>query len=115
MAAVKKASEQLQDEHSPEPVVDVSDAPPLRPIVTLRMAQRKGVLKLAAEANEMGDDVDADTVLDLVDKIDQELERLAVNPEAYAAWAVGDNLEARILALFGEYAAPLGDSTRSAN
>lgn len=115
----KSASEKIQDELTPLEIldgIDVSDAPPLQPPGTLRIRQRKGLILLGDRMRELADpDADPELYLDIVEGMDQALEKVAVDPVAYAAWAVGTDLEQRVMKLFLDYSGKLGESTRSAS
>ncbi|GAB2698355.1 hypothetical protein [Thalassiella azotivora] len=97
--------------------VDLSGAPALRPAATLRIGQRKAFLQIATEIDAKADDdgnVELASMLDKLEQMDLALEGVAVEPDAYAAWAVGADVEQRVAALFMQYAGQLGESTRSA-
>lgn len=105
-------------------------APLLRPVNTLRMTQRRPLMVLLSSLqSELADpdnpdeiqlDLDmldpevTDRVYELLERVDLAMEKLAVDPAVYAAWAVGENVEARVLLLFLRYGQQLGESTRSA-
>ena len=98
------------------PEIDVSDAPPLRPAGTLRIKQRKAFLAIAMtvdDRQESDGGVPVDKILDLIEDMDDALEAVAVDPAAYAAWAVGGDVESRVATLFMQYAGQLGEAQRS--
>lgn len=117
MTAKKTPSEAIQEEAlTPEQLlaeIDITDAPALRPPGTLRIAQRKKLIGLVSGLQIV--DIDSDAFLDVIDEMDQALERVAVDPAAYAEWATGADAEQRVLKLFTDYSTKLGELTRSAN
>lgn len=126
------ASRYIADEPAePEQVggfddVDLSGAPALRPVKTLRARQRvtlyKAMMALqkrleGREATAEGQvDINVDD-LDVIVDMDEFLEKMAIDPEAYAAWATeeggGPEPDSRIAALFSRYAEQLGEPAPS--
>ena len=98
--------------------VDLTGAPALLPPGMLRPRQKVPLFAVADEVQltNVGEDVKIDVALEMIAKIDEALESIAVDPVAYVAWVRSEGVnEEEIVALFARYVNGLGDSGRSAN
>lgn len=107
----------------------LADMPSLRPAHRFRLAHRNAFHNLSLEAMKSGafdgDDMEFDTetpegieryqkLQTFIESIDAWAETIADDPDAYAKWAEGKD-EQTFIALFVDYKAALGESTRSAS
>lgn len=119
MATKHKPSEVLQEQADPDTYreVDLSGAPVLRPPATLRPREKGPIVALGQKIQtmELGEDVRIDVAMESIAEIDEAMEKIAVNSDAYVAWVRDPNVtEEHIVALFARYVNDLGDSQRSA-
>ena len=95
---------------------DLTGAPTIRSYLSLRPRLRRPIVALLDEMEGFEDRTLAEQY-DLIADLDEALEKMSVDPVAYAAWAVGEDAENRILALFNAWAedSQLGEASSSSN
>lgn len=119
MTARKTASEKLQDEVVPE--VELPEAALLKPIGTIRLRQRQNLIDLMKAWMERSDEtidagdgsIDISDLNDRLADIQDALEPLAVDPDAFIEWSNANSMA--LAQLFVKVAAEVGDSMRSRN
>lgn len=96
----------------------LADLPELKPATRLRARDRNKVLAIIAAREDLeapGEEsgtADMVGLLDIAAEVDEFAESIAVDRDAYVAWAEGANYR-QLLAILSRYGAAVGESIRS--